>query len=167
MDSTIFYLTTSRPYYRRHRKLPMVVAHDGSGLPLMIPNVDAVISRWGYQRNRYHRPTDAYLTEDGIWCKIANIPTTLHDFEGKTYGDDFVHAYVPISRMRLTDRYPRYTREAGDVPPKTVLKIGEQGILEAAISDGIVIADDSMPVEQVRRVLGMAPAKRGRKPKAA
>lgn len=77
--------------------------------------------------------------------------------------------FVPIRKgTRLNDRYARYTREEGDVAEGISLVMESDGILGSATAkDGTVVATGDMGPERMRAALAMAPAKRGRKPKAA
>lgn len=151
-------------YYRRSRALPLYMGCDDSGRPYTLP-CRATISRWGFQKSRFNRPTDAYLTDEGIWVRIQNVPT---DFVGDE-PTAWTHMFVPIRKgTRLNDRYARYTREEGDVAEGISLVMESDGILGSATAkDGTVVATGDMGPERMRAALAMAPAKRGRKPKAA
>lgn len=149
-------------YYRRHRELPIYIGCDDECRPYTIPG-RATISRWGWQRDRFHRPNDAYLSDEGVWLQVTSVPTSFADGEPASWA----YVFAPISNMYLHDRYPRHTRDTGDVPEGVTLHIGPQGgLVDATTPDGTVIATGDMTPEDMRRALGMAPARRGRKPRA-
>lgn len=147
-------------YYRRHRELPIYVGCDEECRPYTLPG-RAVVSRWGWQRDRFHRPSDAYLSDEGVWLRVTSVPTDLVDGEPVAWA----YAFAPISNMYLHDRWRDHTRRTGDVPRDVTLHIGPGGILiDATTPDGTVVATGDMTPEDMRRALGMAPARRGRRP---
>ena len=71
-----FKLTKSGTYYYRRWTLPTVeVAEDGS--QIVGAEVECLKTRWGFQRSKYRRATDAYYHQPtGTWCRINSRVTT-------------------------------------------------------------------------------------------
>ena len=76
-----FKLTKPGTYYYRRRSLPTVeVAEDGSQI---VGKVECLKTRWGFQRSRYRRATDAYYhQQSGTWCRINSRVATAWDENG-------------------------------------------------------------------------------------
>lgn len=92
-------------YYRRHRSLPVFEGGE------IRPEVNALITRWGYQQSYHHRPHDVYYYR-GVFYEIHNVPV-----EGDETGPTkWAHCFVPCDHRHLADRHPDQTRDAGDVP---------------------------------------------------
>ena len=99
-----FKLTKSCTYYYRRRTLPTVeVVEDGS--QIVGSEVECLKTRWGFQRSKYRRATDAYYHQKtGTWCRINSMVATAWDENGNP--TEWLHCFEPIESAILIDRYP-------------------------------------------------------------
>ena len=114
-----FALTRKTPYYRRHRALPMVGAWREDGSAVLTPEVDALVTRYGYQLSRYRRPTDVYAvrTAANVWLvRIRSVPVAMGPDGAPA---EWAHAWEPIGSASAVDRYPAHREPA----PFGVLRI--------------------------------------------
>lgn len=102
------------PYYYRFRSLPVALTGEDGTTKISADCIDCLTTRWGYQRSRYRRPTDAYYSaEFHLWFTIRSISTATAD-DGTPTG--YRHCFVPMQDGTLCDRYPSSTMDRGDVP---------------------------------------------------
>ena len=156
-----FKLTKSGTYYYRRRTLPTVeVAEDGS--QIVGAEVECLKTRWGFQRSKYRRATDAYYHQPtGTWCRINSRVTTAWDEKGNP--TEWLHCFEPIESAILIDRYP--DSPSADGLPECVIKV-EHGKAVKVESAGVSYYDPSLPVEYLAELLGLDRKKR-RSPKKA
>ena len=86
--------------------------------------VPGMVTRWGYQGSRYHRPHDAYLVS-GKWCEVRNVPTELGP-DGKPSA--WAHVWAACQSRTLRDRHADQSAEQG-IPAVTI-----------TVSDGVAVA---------------------------
>lgn len=156
-----FKLTKSGTYYYRRRSLPTVdIAEDGS--QIVGAEVECLKTRWGFQRSKYRRATDAYYHQpSGTWCRINSRVATAFDDKGNPV--EWLHCFEPIESAVLVDRYP--DSPSADGMPEFVIKV-ERGKAVKVESSGVNYYDPSLPVEYLAQLLGLDRKKR-KSPKAA
>lgn len=156
-----FKLTKSGTYYYRRRSLPTVaIAEDGS--QIVGAEVECLKTRWGFQRSKYRRATDAYYHQpSGTWCRINSRVATAFDDKGNPI--EWLHCFEPIESAVLVDRYPESPNADG--MPEFVIKV-EHGRAVKAESGGVNYYDPSLSVDYLAELLNLNRAKR-KSPKAA
>ena len=157
-----FKLTKSGTYYYRRRTLSTVeVVEDGS--QIVGSEVECLKTRWGFQRSKYRRATDAYYHQQtGTWCRINSRVATAWDENGNP--TEWLHCFEPIESATLIDRYP--DSPSADGLPECVIKV-EQGKAVKVESAGVSYYDQSLPVEYLAELLGLDRKKRKSPKKAA
>lgn len=115
----------SRYYKRRTAKvLPRYLGTREDGTAILSEPTPGMVTRWGYQGSRHHRPHDAYLV-GGTWCEVRNVPTAFGP-DGRPC--EWAHAWAACASRTLRDRHARQSAEQG-VPAVTI-----------TISDGVAVA---------------------------
>lgn len=156
-----FKLTKSGTYYYRRRSLPTVAAAE-DGTQIVGHEVECLKTRWGFQRSRYRRATDAYYHQpSGTWCRINSRVATAFDEKGKP--TEWLHCFEPIESATLVDRYP--CSPMPDGMPECIVKV-ERGKAVKVECNGVEYYDSSLPVEYLAELLDLNRAKR-KSPKAA
>lgn len=155
-----FKLTKGGTYYYRRRSLPTVaIAEDGS--QIVGAEIECLKTRWGFQRSKYRRATDAYYHQpSGTWCRINSRVATAWDEKGNP--TEWLHCFEPIESAVLVDRYPD---SPTDSLPECIVKV-ERGKAVKVESAGVEYYDSSLPVEYLAELLDLNRAKR-KSPKAA
>ena len=156
-----FKLTKSGTYYYRRRSLPTVdIAEDGS--QIVGAEVECLKTRWGFQRSKYRRATDAYYHQpSGTWCRINSRVATAFDDKGNPI--EWLHCFEPIESAVLIDRYP--DSPSADGMPEFIVKV-EHGRSVKVESGGVNYYDPSLSVDYLAELLDLNRAKR-KSPKAA
>ena len=100
-------------YYNRFRSLPVVSSDEDGNQTVSAGCIDCLTTRWGYQKSRYRRPTDAYYCpQNGMWYRINSRVCVGFAEDGTPR--DWVHAFEPIKNEVLNDRYLVHTVTKGD-----------------------------------------------------
>lgn len=92
---------------------------DGStndnGCAILPDNVvPAMVTRWGYQPNRYRRPKDAYVLHTGEWVYVADkVATDVGEYGAIYGGASKGHAFKRIEDRWVYDRHVSQTRDEG------------------------------------------------------
>lgn len=157
-----FKLTKSGIYYYRRRSLQTVeVAEDGS--QIVGSEIECIKTRWGFQRSKYRRATDAYYHQPtGMWCRINSRVATAWD--EKCNPVEWLHCFEPIESAILVDRYPESPSANG--LPECIIKV-ERGKAVKVESAGVNYYDPSLPIEYLADLLDLNRAKRKSPKKAA
>lgn len=157
-----FKLTKGGTYYYRRRSLPTVeMTEDGS--QIVGAEVECLKTRWGYQRSRYRRATDAYYHQpSGTWCRINSRVAIAWDESGTP--TEWLHCFEPIESAVLVDRYP--DSPSADSLPDCIVKV-VHGKAVKVESEGVSYYDSSLPVEYLAELLGLDRKKRKSPKKAA
>lgn len=156
-----FKLTKGGTYYYRRRYLPTVaIAEDGS--QIVGSEVECIKTRWGYQRSRYRRATDAYYHQpSGTWCRINSRVAVAWDESGNP--TEWLHCFEPIESAVLIDRYPD---SPTDSLPECIVKVEHSRAVKVECN-GVEYYDPSLPVEYLAQLLGLDRKKRKSPKKAA
>lgn len=157
-----FRFTASGAYYRRKRTLPLYLG-DGHTL---VGELTCTITRYGWQRNEYHRPHDAYMSDTGQLFTIDSVPTAFQTIDGKEIPVEYVHAFVPIRRETLRNRYPKYTEFVEHSSGDYTIQV-EHGFVIQVTDHGREIFGPSSDPAELQAILGTNPARRGRPRKRA
>ena len=96
----VFPFYKSGRYYRRHRALPVVASYADDGTPALMGEVDALITRLGWQERSTRRPHDVYWSAE-LDALLSIESVLVPDGEG---GRKYVHAFVPFTGD-ARDRY--------------------------------------------------------------
>lgn len=156
-----FKLTKGGTYYYRRRALPTVAVGE-DGTQIVGAEVECLKTRWGFQRSKYRRATDAYYhQQSGTWCRINSRVATAFDEKGKP--TEWLHCFEPIESAVLVDRYPDSPMPDG--PPECIVKV-EHGKAVKVESEGIELYDQALGIDYLAELLDLNRAKR-KSPKAA
>ena len=156
-----FKLTKGGTYYYRRRSLPTVAAAE-DGSQIVGNEVECLKTRYGYQRSKYRRATDAYYHQpSGTWCRINSRVAVAWDESGNP--TEWLHCFEPIESAVLVDRYPD---SPTDSLSECIVKV-EHGRAVRVESAGVNYYDSSLPVEYLAQLLGLDRKKRKSPKKAA
>ena len=156
-----FKLTKDGTYYYRRRSLPTVATAE-DGRQLVGTEVECLKTRWGFQRSKYRRATDAYYHQpSGTWCRINSRVATAFDEKGNP--TEWLHCFEPIESAVLIDRYPDSPSAEG--LPECIVKV-EHGKAVKVESEGIELYDQALGIDYLAELLDLNRAKR-KSPKAA
>ena len=146
MTAKTFKFQSASRYYRRRSAhvLPCAIGVAEDGTTILSAPRPGMVTRWGWQRNRYRRPHDAYLV-DGFWCEVQNVPTE--------FGEDgtpcrYEHAWQLIGSRKLEDRHRKQSAEQGI--PAVTLVISDGEIISARTPEGEELTDAYQPDELAR-----------------
>ena len=175
-------------YYNRFRSLPVVTSDEDGSQTVSAGCIDCLTTRWGYQKSRYRRPTDAYYCpQNGMWYRINSRVCVGFAEDGTPR--EWAHAFEPIACEMLSDRYLLHTisREdtfvcdidvrdgravsvVGYVEPKIYDVVDRSGMRSKRAARGELKAvawSEEQGEEQLKALLNLNQAKRRSPRKAA
>lgn len=130
-SKTFPFAARGRYYKRRTAKvLPCYLGEREDGTAIVSEPVPGMVTRWGYQGSRYHRPHDAYLVS-GKWCEVRNVPTELGP-DGKPSA--WAHVWAACQSRTLRDRHADQSAEQGI--PAVTITISDGAAVAVVTSDG-------------------------------
>lgn len=137
-------------YYKRRtaKVLPCYLGEREDGTADLSEPTPGMVTRWGYQGSRYHRPHDAYLV-NGTWCEVRNVPV---GFAPDGTPSRWEHAWTACERRTLRDRHASQSKEQGI--PAVTIQIVDGTLASATTSDGDDLAATLAPWD-LERALGI------------
>lgn len=137
-------------YYKRRtaKVLPCYLGEREDGTADLSEPTPGMVTRWGYQGSRYHRPHDAYLV-NGTWCEVRNVPV---GFAADGTPSAWAHAWVASASRTLRDRHAAQSAEQGI--PAVTLTVSDGALVAVVTPEGEDLAATLAPWD-LERALGI------------